>query len=327
MRHVLITGAGGFIGRRLTKTLLARPKLCWRGEDAPIGRLTLVDRHPFSVNDGTGIETRSIIGDLSDPAFRDSLSLQGAHSIFHLASRLTLEVEQDPDAAYVADIGTLRGLIDQTSAQPIFVYSSSIAAYGGLPQAVLDEAQAPAPETTYGTHKVVSELLIADASRHGRIDGRSLRLPIVVTRPRAGPGRPAISDLISAALREPLEGRDITLPLKQETIVPMASVGTVVAALTALHDAPGALLPAARAVNLPSFSVPIQRLAEEARQRATQPPARIAFASDRQVQAIVESWPAQLTSRYAEGLGIRPDLDVAALIADFLSHHRGQSNA
>src|SRR6267378_3014644 len=90
-------------------------------------------------------------------------------------------------------------------AQPArFVYASSVAAFGGVLPEVLDDSTTPAPQTSYGTQKVIGEYLVADFTRKGFIDARSLRLPTIVVRP----GKPnlAASSFASSIIREPLAG-------------------------------------------------------------------------------------------------------------------------
>jgi nucleoside-diphosphate-sugar epimerase len=80
-------------------------------------------------------------------------------------------------------------------APPKFVFASSVAAFGGALPPVLDDSTTPAPQTSYGTQKVITGVPVADYTRKGFIDGRSLRLPTIVVRP----GKP---NLAARLLRE-----------------------------------------------------------------------------------------------------------------------------
>lgn len=294
--RILITGAGGFVGRRLTQALLRRPN----------SDLTLVDRvavdHPGA-----------LVGDLSDPAFVDHLAAQRFDSIFHLAASLTLDAERDPVVAYATNVEPVRRFIDGSPGTRV-VFSSSMAVFGGVLPDRVDDTIRSAPTTTYGAHKAVNELLLADASRRGRIDGRSLRLPFVLTRP--GAPTPTMSDHVAAILREPLAGRDTICRLAPETQISVASAGAVAAALVALHDLPQEVLPETRAMNLPSLSVRIgDMIAAVERRGAT---GRVTLAPDAAVQAIAEGWPKQMVSETATRLGLHADADLDALIEDHL---------
>ena len=97
---------------------------------------------------------------------------------------------------------------------PRLVFSSSVAVFGPdpgrpLPDVVADDTL-PAPQTSYGTQKLMCEQLIADYTRKGFIDGRAARLMTVTVRP----GKPngAASSFFSGIIREPLAGRRVDLP-------------------------------------------------------------------------------------------------------------------
>lgn len=294
--RILVTGAGGFLGQRLTRLLATRSGI----------ELVLADRvalpHPGAVT-----------GDLTDQGFLDRVTAQPFDSIFHLAASLTLEAEQDPAQAFATNVEPLRHLIQRNQGARI-IFTSSIAVFGGdLPDRV-DDAIRSTPTTTYGAHKAINELLLADASRQGRIDGRALRLPIVLTRP--GAPTPAVSDRVAAILREPLAGRDTICPLTPETRIPVASAGAVAAALLALHDLPAEVLPAARAMNLPSLTIRIADMIAAVERRGAK--GHVTLAPEPALQAIVDGWPKQFVSETATRLGLHADADLDALIEDHL---------
>lgn len=315
--RVLITGAGGFLGRRLTRALLDRREIVGpSGAAQPITKLFLADLAEISAPEVEGIEVETLTGDLADPTVLDQLCATPFDNLFHLASQLTFHAEQDPDHAWDVNVAPLRALIAAAQGCPRVVFASSIAVFGGtFPTEVADDL-APLPQTTYGTHKAINELILADASRHGRIDGRALRLPIVLTRP--GVTQPVVSDKVAAIVREPLEGRDFEAPFPTEAELPVVSAGAVVQALLTLHDLPAERLPPKRALNLPALTVSVAEMMSAAsRAGAT---GRVTCAPDPATMDVVESWPRYFTSRYATGLGIRPDADFDALIADYLDH-------
>lgn len=316
--RVIITGAAGFLGRRLTHALIQRGELVGpSGRVERITELVLADIGPVSVPElPDGITAQVVQGDLADPSVLARLTSAAFQSVFHLASQLTLHAEQDPDAAWAVNVAPLRALIAAAEGCPRMVFASSIAVFGGeLPAEVTDDL-APLPQTTYGMHKAVNELILADASRHRRVDGRSLRLPIVLIRP--GATQPVVSDKVAAIAREPLEGRDFAAPLAAQTDVPVTSAGRVVAGLISLHDADPTALPPKRALNLPALTISVaEMVSAAARAGAT---GRITIAPDAQMQAVVDGWPSHFGSRYAAGLGIRSDTSFDEVIADYLAH-------
>ncbi|MFD0387737.1 hypothetical protein ACFQ4K_07715 [Tistrella bauzanensis] len=173
--------------------------------------------------------------------------------------------------------------------------------------------------------------MLADDSRLGRIDGRALRLPIVLTRPGAASpsvssyaANPSVSDRIAAILREPLCGRDVVVPLAAEVAIPVASAGAVAVALIALHDLDEAALPPGRAMNLPSLTVTIGQMIAAVRRHGTadgtaQAPGRISIAPDPALDRIIRGWPMGFVSADASRLGLGADADIGAVIADFLA--------
>ncbi len=317
MTRVLVTGAAGFLGRRLTRALIERGELAdASGASHPLTELTLTDIAPLDAPEAPGLRVTARQGDLSDPDFVAALAEEGFDSIFHLSSFLTIHAEKDPARAWAVNVEAPRRLMDAARNAPKFVFASSIAIFGGdLPPEVGDDLN-PTPTTTYGTHKAILELLIADCSRHGRIDGRSLRLPIVLLRP--GAAQPAVSDRTAAIAREPMEGRDIASPLRPAIPVPVVSAGKVIEALIRVHDLPAASLPPKRAFNLPALTVTPAGMAEAVARMGGK--GRVTYAPDPEMERIVAGWPARFVSAAAAALGIVRDADFDAILADYLRH-------
>lgn len=312
MTHVLVTGAAGFLGQRLVAALLKQGHLGGRA----ISRITLADRHLPDQPHPDKIEVNRCEGDLADRAYLATLAAGGFDTMFHFASLLTIEAERNPALAWDVSVDALRHLIETSKNAPKVIYASSIAIFGGeLPDEVGDDI-APLPQTTYGMQKAICELLIADYARLGKIDGRCLRLPIVVTRPGM-PGT-AVSDRVAGLLREPLNGQDLTAPFAPDTPLPIVSAGAAIAAFLKLHDLPADALPPKRAFNLPALTVSANEIAAAATRKGAT--GKVTYAPDEQVQRIVDSWPRHFTSAAAARLGIGPDADIDAVIDDFLNH-------
>lgn len=318
--RVVVTGAAGFIGRRLTATLLRHGALV--GPDhrrAPIRELVLADvadvPPPLSGNVNIRIET----GDFCDPEFRHRIMRGGVDSVFHLAATLTTAAEADLKQALAVNVGSLIELLElcrEQSVPPRFVYASSIATFGGTLPEVVDDDLPQRPQTSYGTHKAIAELLINDYSRHGIVDGRALRLPIVVIR--GGTGASSVSDRVAAVVREPLAGREVVCPFAPETRMPIASVRNVAEALCALHDLPAGRLGDTRAMNLPALSVSVADMLAALERVAPGRAGQVRFEPDPVMQAIVDGWPKGFGSTRATRLGINADSDFDSVIRDFV---------
>ena len=84
-----------------------------------------------------------------------------------------------------------------------------------VPLPLVADTTLPAPQTSYGTHKLDVQYLIADYTRKGYIDGRSARLMTVTVRP--GKARTArVSSFFSGIIREPLAGVESICPVSPE---------------------------------------------------------------------------------------------------------------
>src|SRR4029079_5830745 len=98
------------------------------------------------------------------------------------------------------------------------VYTSSIAVFGApFPDIIYDDFQ-QTPLTSYGTQKLIWELILDDYTRLGFFDGVGIRLPPICVRP--GKPNKAASSFFSGIIREPLAGREAILPVPRTVMPP-----------------------------------------------------------------------------------------------------------
>jgi nucleoside-diphosphate-sugar epimerase len=328
--RVLVTGANGFIGQALVKALLQAGSLLNHNQvSQAISELVLVDltqpAHDAACGVSPSIRITRLAGDLADSAFVAELAALKPQAVFHLAASLTLQAEQDHETAFKVNVQPVRELIAGLTPATRLIFASSIAVFGGELPDVVSDRQRPAPATTYGTHKAIVELLMADAARKGLVDARSLRLPIILIRPGTGSG--SVSDQVAAIVREPLAGRDVTCGLHPQTRMPVASAAAVAKALIQLHNLPAAVLPSARVMNLPSLTVTPEHMVQALRRTQTQQAkGEVHFEPNAALQAIVESWPREFVSETATRLGIHADASFDDIIHDYLAQ-QGASTA
>ena len=177
---------------------------------------------------------------------------------------------------------------------PTFVFSSSVAVFGPdaavpLPPLVVDTTL-PAPQTSYGTHKLMCEYLIADYTRKGYIDGRSARLMTVTVRP----GKPngAASSFFSGIIREPLAGVESICPVSPEVSHPVASPGRTVAGLIAVYEASREAFKGGSRAQPAGAQRQGRRDAGSAGAGGRQGgAARVRFERDERIAGIVANWP------------------------------------
>jgi len=204
--HILVLGAAGMVGRKLTERLLRDGRL----GKADISRMTLQDVVAPAKPDKAGFPVETVTCDFAVPGAAEKLVVDRPDVIFHLAAIVSGEAELDFDKGYRINLDGTRMLLDAVRLigggyKPRIVFTSSIAVFGApFPEAIGDEFF-QTPLLSYGTQKAIGELLLADYSRRGFMDGIGIRLPTICIRP--GLPNKAASGFFSNILREPLAAR------------------------------------------------------------------------------------------------------------------------
>ncbi len=252
--HVLVIGAAGMLGAKLVSRLAQSPDI--GGEK--ISRLTRFDSiiPPPPPNAAFNIDT--FVGDFVDEAEIEKLLATKPDVIFHLAAIVSGEAERDFDKGYRINMDATRSLLEAIRRRagagylPKLVFTSSIAVFGApFPEKISDDFFTT-PLTSYGTQKAIGELLIADYSRKGFVDGISLRMPTVCVRP----GRPnlAASGFFSNIIREPLVGKEAVLPVSTDVRHWHVSPRSAVNFLIHAANLDSSRLGNRRTLNLPGLS-------------------------------------------------------------------------
>jgi len=311
-QRILVIGAAGMIGRKLTE------RLATDGAE-----LVLHDVVPASA-----AGARSVVSDLSSPGEAEKLVAERPDLIFHLAAIVSGEAEADFDKGYRINLDGTRALFDAirkmgAGYKPRVVFTSSIAVFGApFPDAIGDEFL-NAPLTSYGTQKAIDELLLADYSRRGFFDGIALRLPTICVRP----GRPnrAASGFFSGIIREPLAGQDAVLPVPKSVRHWFASPRAAIGFLLHAAELDTARLGARRALTMPGISATVGEQIEALRRVAGDAAARrIREEPDATIMRIVEGWPRNFDARRATLLGFRADASFDDIIRIHMEDELGQ---
>ncbi len=317
---VLVTGAAGFLGRRLIRALLARGELTGAaGKPLRIERIDAFDVVPLEGIDDPRVQP--LTGDITDKAQIERLIDGDTHTVFHLAAIVSGQAEQEFDLGMRINFDATRALLERIRAlgtQARFVMTSSVAVFGGALPATVEDTQVWAPQSSYGTQKALSDLLLADYSRRGFVDGRSLRMPTVVVRP----GKPnrAASSFASGIIREPINGIDAVCPVAPETILWLMSPDRAVANLVHGHELPKEKLTQGRVINMPGLSVSVEQMLASLRRIAGDQVAnRVRMERDPAVERIVNSWPGNFSADYARSLGFVFDADFDSVVHAFIA--------
>ena len=322
---VVITGGAGFIGLNLGRALVERGRLTGPdGRERAIDAITLFDATvPQRRPDGLDDRVSLVAGDIADAAGVAAVIDRDDIAVFHLASIVSGQGEQDFDLALRVNVDGSRTLLEAVRARsgcPRLVFASSIAVFGGraMGDTVTDRTKQTAT-TTYGISKTIGELLVNDYTRKGFLDGRSARLPTIFVRP--GAPNAAASSFVSGVFREPLSGQDCILPVPRDTALPMLGYRSTVGSLIALHEAPADALGDDRAVNLPSRAYAVaEMIAAMERVAAANGivPGRIVDRPDAAIMRIVAGWARRADSGPAVALGLPMDESLDRVVQDYI---------
>jgi nucleoside-diphosphate-sugar epimerase len=310
---ILVTGAAGFLGTRLIRTLLS--------EGSPIADISSIvaaDVADCHVDDPR-VDVRT--GSISDAHFVESIADDDLDVVFHLAAVLSGQSEAEFDTGLRVNVDATRALLEVFRAldtRPRFVFASSVAVFGGqLPDVVPDD-MALWPQSSYGTEKAIAELMVSDYSRRGYIDGISCRLPTVAIRP--GTPNSALSSFVSGIVREPLAGVESVCPVPLDTRLWITSPRVVTRNLIHAARLETLRLEARRSVNLPGICVtPEEMLASLERLAGPTVRQRVRCVLDHAMMRVVLTWPGNFDIARPLNLGFSVDRTVDEIIQQFMA--------
>lgn len=305
--RVLVTGAGGFVGRVLVQRLL-RDGLGGR----PVDRIVLADLRLSDLTDDPRL--RAVEGSIAETGVLERALADPVAAVFHLASVPGGAAEKDPELGRRVNLDATLHLLDllrrQTSA-PRLVFASTIAVYGESLPPIVDEHTPVAPAMSYGAHKLASEILIADAARRGWVQACSLRLPGVVARPGDGAG--LVSAFMSQLFWRLRAGEPIVLPVGADGTAWWISVGACVDNLLHAASVDTQAIGTRRMVQMPALHLTMAAVVEAlARAYGADRNALVRFEPQAMVQRLFASFP-RLHTPEADALGFRHDGSVDTL--------------
>jgi D-erythronate 2-dehydrogenase len=301
--HILVLGAAGMVGRKLIERLLRDGRL----GKTDITAMTLQDVVAPATPERPGFPIQVVTGDFAMPGFATKLVEGKPDVIFHLAAIVSGEAELDFDKGYRINLDGTRMLFDAIRLvgggyKPRVVFTSSIAVFGApFPDAIGDEFF-HTPLSSYGTQKAIGELLLADYSRRGFMEGIGIRLPTICIRP--GLPNKAASGFFSNILREPLAGKEAILPVSDDVrhwhATPRSAVGFLLHAATI----DPAIVGPRRSLSMPGLSATVgEQIAALKRVAGDRVAARIKREPDAFITGIVDGWPRNFDAKRACQLG------------------------
>lgn len=323
---ILVTGSGGMIGRKLVEKLARDGGLGGK----PITAMTLVDVVESPIPAGCPKDTKSIVADFSEAGVAETLIAGRPDVIFHLAAIVSGDAEANFEKGYKINFNGSWALFEairlqgqQAAYKPRFVFASTLAVYGPpFPGSVPDDF-ALTPTTSYGTQKAMTELMLADYSRKGYLDGVGVRLPTICIRP--GKPNKAASSFFSGILREPLNGQEAQLPVGDDVLhwfaSPRAAVGFFIHAAT-IDTAP---LGARRSMTMPGVAATVgEEIAALRRAAGDKAVALIKRVDDPFVAQIVKGWAGRYDAAMAAKAGFQAEKDFDEIIRVYQEDELGQ---
>jgi len=324
--RIIIFGGAGFLGKKLAQELLRRGQLFLNGQPArKITKLVLFDQVKAGGLPGDP-RLELVAGDIRDQSLVRSVLEPPADVIFHLAAIVSGEAEQNFDLGMQVNLYATLQVLEicrELKTRPVLVFASSCAVFGGELTETINDDTAPAPRSSYGTQKAISDLLVSDYSRRGFVDGRCLRLPTIVVRP--GKPNAATSSFASSIIREPLQQQRAICPVAPETKMWILSPGKVIKNFIHAAELSAATLGVNRIINLPGITVSVAEAVAALEEIAgPETTALIDWQPDAFIQSIVLTWPPYFAPKRAMELGFERDKSVREIIEAFIREELGR---
>ena len=149
MKKILITGACGYLGARLSKYLAEKGN-----------NVTAFDSYePSNYIEWISLMDEIIIGDIRDESAISRLADKNFDVVIHLISLDHYKSENDPNFVSSINVMPTWNLLDKFTKNGLkkFIYFSTIHVYGNLPREIITENQTPEPINVYGLTHLLSE--------------------------------------------------------------------------------------------------------------------------------------------------------------------------
>lgn len=314
---ILVTGGAGFLGARLAREILKKGEL----NGKKVTELHIADLFPAPADLLADPRVKGHAGPMLE---QGPLFESGFDGVFHLASAVSGECEQDFDLGMRSNLDSTRLLLEglrNAGNVPRMVFASSVAVFGPDPSNpmpdIVTDSTLPSPQTSYGTHKLMLEYLLADFTRKGYIDGRAARLMTVTVRP----GKPngAASSFFSGIIREPLAGMPSVCPVDENVSHSVSSPNNTIKCLITIFEASREAMQGRLALNLPGLNVTVKEMLK-ALEEVAGPEVRkhVTFVRNEQIAGIVANWAKGGSAERAAALGLKPDNSFKDIIQQYI---------
>ncbi len=200
---VLVTGGAGYIGSHMVLELLDA------GED-----VVVIDNLCTGFDWAVDKRAALVVADIANVELvKDTIRSHRVNAIIHFAGSIVVpDSVADPLGYYLNNTVKSRGLIAaavETGVQN-FIFSSTAAVYGNPLENPVSENATPAPMSPYGSSKLMTEIMLSDASRAHDFRFVALRYFNVAgadPQGRSGQSTPRATHLIKVACETALGKR------------------------------------------------------------------------------------------------------------------------
>lgn len=311
--NIIITGGAGFLGSALLTNLL---------EQFPsIESIKIIDR--IKLNDDTIVSEKiqSIVADITVEDEIEKIINKDTTHVFHLAAIVSSHAEENFDLGMLVNLKATQLLLErcrQVNPNIRFVFSSSLAVFGGELPDKIDYMTAMQPSSSYGTQKAICELLVNDYARKGFVDALSVRLPTICIRP--GAPNKAASSFVSGIIREPLKQEISNCPVDANLPLWVSSPNSVIKNIIHASQINTKSLQGFRTINLPGLQTSPKEMIETLVNLVGQSCLNfITYEKNEDVERIVSSWPKSMNNERELALGFIKDSDFNSILNNYIN--------
>jgi nucleoside-diphosphate-sugar epimerase len=308
MKKILVTGSTGQIGSELTLELRRK----YGGENVvAVGH----KRKPSEMllRSGPFVQV-----DLSNEKnIEEAVKNHDIDTIYHLAAVLSATGEENPQAAWSINMGSLYNVLEVARKLDLLrvFWPSSIAAFGPTtPRVNTPQETVLLPTTIYGVSKVAGELLCNYYFSKYDVDVRGLRYPGIISS-EVLPGG-GTTDYAVAIFYEAIKNKHYTCFVKEDTVLPMMYMPDCVKATIDLMEVDPTKVKRHDSYNVAGMSFSAGELATEIKKYI--PQFKCDYKPDFR-QKIADSWPLSIDDSAArKDWGWKPTYDLTAMTKDMI---------
>jgi len=309
MKKILVTGSTGQIGSELTLEL--RKKYGGKNVVA-VGH----KRQPSETLQKSGPFERVDLG--SEESIEKVVRQYDIDTIYHLAAVLSATGEENPQAAWALNIGSLYNVLEVARKLKLLrvFWPSSIAVFGpSTPRINTPQETVLIPRTIYGVSKVAGELLCHYYFIKYGVDVRSVRYPGIISS-EVLPGG-GTTDYAVAIFYEAIQNKRYTCFVREDTVLPMMYMPDCLKATIDLMEADPSRIKRHDGYNLAGISFSAGELAAEIKKHI--PEFKCEYKPDFR-QKIADSWPMSIDDGVAhKDWGWKPTYDLTAMTKDMIA--------